>query len=50
MRYNEEFCAVELTVEELCSCALLSGDLSAPGFDRGRPDGEGYKLLQGEAD
>lgn len=50
MRYNEESCALELSAEELCAYALPSGDLGAQIKDRGRPDGEGYKLLQTEAD
>ena len=50
MRYNEDNCSVELSVEELCSLALLSGDIG--GQTRGdapRGSSELYKILQTEA-
>lgn len=50
MRYNEDNCSVELSVDELCSLALLSGDLGAQV--RGevyRGASEIYKTLQTEA-
>ena len=53
MRYNTENCSVELSVRELCRCALLSGDLGGAAYTDTDALAFGrdiHKKLQSEAD
>ena len=51
MKYNENNCSVELSVAELCSLALSSGDLGSyrPLYDCGEPSADLLEKLQSEA-